>query len=100
MKVRDFIAKDIDVDVYDNVCEELSIAFCGSLKLTDAGERYFAEVLDMDIDYKDGAEYAILDVDGKAWHHNLRIAREFFESAAGYCPVSDYERWFKNDGVS
>lgn len=35
MKVRDFIKQSIDVDVYDDVCEELAIAFCGPMELTD-----------------------------------------------------------------
>ena len=97
MKVRDFIKMDIDIDVYDDVCEELAIAFCGALELTDAGKEHFAEVLDYDmVVYEDG-EYsvAICCVDGDKWKRRLRKAEEFFDSAAGYCAVSDYERWFK-----
>ena len=35
MKIKDLLEMEIDVDVYDNVCEELAIAFCGATKLTE-----------------------------------------------------------------
>ena len=85
MKVREFIGLPIDVDVYDNVCEELGIAYCGAYKLTDAGEARFEEVMDMDIELDEDNYIAIVDVDGDegVWQHNLHIAKDFFESIAG-----------------
>ena len=46
MKVKDFIElcnrEFLDVDVYDNVCEELGIAYCGdSIELTTEGKEHF-----------------------------------------------------------
>lgn len=96
MKVRKFIGLPIDVDVYDNVCEELGIAYCGAYKLTDAGEARFEEVMDMDIELDEDNYIAIVDVDGDegVWQHNLYIAKDFFESIAGYCTYTDFDRWF------
>ena len=42
MTVREFIKRDDDIDVYDDVCEELGIAFCGPLELTPEGEKQFS----------------------------------------------------------
>ena len=52
MKVKDLIKEEIDVDVYDNVCEELAIAFCGSVELTEYGKKHFhLEILGYFEDY-------------------------------------------------
>lgn len=100
MTVRDLLPMDIDIDVYDDVCEELGIAFCGPMELTEAGANYFAEVLDCECEILSppkgyGYGCVIVHVDGDAWKHKLRVAKEFFESMAGYCPADDYDRWFK-----
>lgn len=97
MKVREFITKEIDVDVYDNVCEELAIAFCGPVKLTDEGEEYFEEVLDYDVAVVKNARQAVavIDVNYVDWRRRLRKAKELFESMAGYCTVSEFDKWFQ-----
>ena len=109
MKVREFIKQEIDIDVYDNVCEELGIAFCGTLKLTDEGNKHFADALDLDIEvaepvtdrYGNVIDYgcAIVDVDGEegVWQKKLKTAIEFFHAAAGDCADTDYERWFEDE---
>lgn len=102
MKVREFIKKEIEIDVYDDVCEDLGIAFCGPLELTEAGKNYFAETLKYDIEILPapagyGYGCAIVKVDGKNWRHKLRNAKEFFDSAAGMCAWDDYEKWFKEE---
>ena len=96
MKVREFIELPIDIDVYDNVCEELGIAYCGAYKLTDVGEAKFGEVMDLDIEVNEQFDYAVVDVDDKEglWQHKLHIAKEFFESIAGYCTYTDFDKWF------
>lgn len=99
MKVRDFIEQEICVDVYDDVCEELGIAFDGPRVLTDAGCKKFAEVLDYDIKLHDNgySTVALVHVDDeseKVWTHKLRKAKEFFEAMAGYCAADDYDKWF------
>lgn len=103
MKVRDLLAQEIDIDVYDDVCEELGICFCGPMKLTEDGERKFAEVMDYEISLTkecDAFICAIVHVDDddeKVWKHRLRKAKEFFHAAAGYCDCEDYDRWFEED---
>lgn len=101
MTVRDLIAQEIDIDVYDDVCEELAIAFCGPMELTAEGEKEFAEVLDYDITIynlsRSGYQVVSVHVDGDDWKKKLRKAKKFFDSAAGYCDVDDYEKWFKEN---
>ena len=42
MKVRDLLKTEIDIDVYDDVCEELGIAFCGAVDENLAHKVYAA----------------------------------------------------------
>ena len=95
MKVKDLISQEIDIDVYDDVCEELGIAFCGPVELTDAGTIEFADVLEYGIEVND--DCAIVNVDSAEgeWQKRLRRAKKFFNAAAGYCSADDYDRWFK-----
>ena len=100
MKLRDFIKLEEDIDVYDDVCEEIGIAFCGAMELTEEGAEHFAEVLDYDMSIDTSGDYAtavvhVDDEDEKTWKHKLRKAKEFFYSAAGYCDADDWDRWFK-----
>lgn len=92
MKVRDLMKQEIDIDVYDNVCEELAIAFCGPMILTEEGEEQFADVLDYDCEIHD--DCVIVDIDYADWKRRLRKACRFFFSLAGYCDCDDYDRWF------
>ena len=99
MKVRDLLPMDVDIDVYDDVCEELAIAFCGPMKLTAEGERKFADVMDYEmklVDYGFGVEATVCvnDDNDRVWRERLAKAKEFFESAAGYCAEEDYDKWF------
>lgn len=102
MTVRDLIQQNIDIDVYDDVCEELGIAFCGPQKLTIEGEKEFADVMDYQVElFNNGCEtIAIVKIDDPedaVWEKRLERAELFFEGAAGYCACSDYDRWFAND---
>lgn len=100
MKVKDFIQQEIDIDVYDDVCEALGIAFCGPLSLTDAGREKFAEVMEYDIEQSDCcAVVSVDDPDDRTWKHRLAKACEFFEAAAGYCAADDYDTWFFTEEV-
>ena len=101
MTVRDLLPMEIDIDVYDDVCEELGIAFCGPVKLTEDGARKFADVLDYELtlvphSYGGYPAYIVHvdDAEDAVWEDRLAKAKEFFEAAAGYCPVDDFERWF------
>lgn len=100
MKVRDLLSMDVDIDVYDDVCEELGVAFCGPIELTDAGMEAFGEVLDYDCEELAppcgyGLGCVIVHVDGENWKHKLHMAKELFESLAGYCAFDDYGKWFR-----
>ena len=95
MKIREFINREDDIDVYDDVCEALGIAFCGPLKLTAEGKREFADVLDYDIDADEAYCCATVHIDGPDWKSRLKRAKTFFYAAAGYCADSDYQKWFK-----
>ena len=101
MTIRELIQQDIDIDVYDDVCEELGIAFCGSQELTEEGKREFADIMEYQVIINPhsygGYPAAIIcidDPDDAVWKHRLSRVKLFFESAAGYCPESDYEKWF------
>ena len=102
-----------DIDCYDDVTEELGLAFCNpfdddnvhlwSEYLTEEGMNKFAEVLfyPMHINpYDYGYDYpcAIIEIDGddgEAWEERLNKASEFFGACAGYCSCEDYDKWFK-----
>lgn len=105
MKVRELLKMDIDIDVYDNVTEELAVAFCGPMELTEAGIRRFGEVLDywVELTNKGGYIYAIVAVDDPddedGWERKLELAKELFEGMAGLCSATDYELWFKDTGA-
>lgn len=101
MTIRDLINQDIDIDVYDDVCEELGIAFCGPQELTEEGKREFEDIMDYEVVINPksygGLPAAIICIDDEedaVWKHRLKRAKTFFYSAAGYCSVSDYEKWF------
>lgn len=85
--------KDIDIDVYDDVCEDLAIAFIGPVKLTPEGEKRFKEVLGYQVEL--GDRTVIVKCDGENWKKKLHNAKELFHSAAGYCPESEYRMYFE-----
>ena len=99
MKVRDLIEQEICVDVFDDVCEELYIAMDGPICLTEDGEKKFSEVLDYGVKLHFNGQdiVGIVNVDDEEgkWQKKLEKAKCFFESAAGYCSVEEYEKWFK-----
>ena len=102
MTVRDFIAQDIEIDVYDNVTDGIGVCFIGPMELTDEGEKHFKKLLDLDIEINndpgwqfENAYVLIDDDDGDAWKERLEMAKEFFYAAAGYCAEDEYRLWFK-----
>ena len=76
MKVKDLLV--IDIDVYDNVVEELGIAFCGAMELTDEGKEKFADVLEYDIEINEDYGVAIVDIDYDDWEDRLKKAKRLF----------------------
>ena len=102
MKVKDILEQEICIDVYDNVCEELGIAFDGPMELTEVGREKFAEVLEYDVQlhYNGADTVAIVDVDDKdddEFERKLAAAKELFESMAGFCTVDEWKLWFKEE---
>ena len=99
MTVRDLIEQEICVDVVDDVCEELYIAMDGPIRLTPEGVKEFNDVLHYgaELHFNGSDIVGIINVDGPegVWQKKLRRAKKFFEGAAGYCTVEDYERWFE-----
>lgn len=100
MKVRDLLSMDVDIDVYDDVCEELGIAFCGAYELTDEAKEHFAEALDYEVEFhNNGASIVAIvhvdDPDEDVWESRLEKAIELFYSLAGYCAADDYDKWFR-----
>lgn len=94
MKVKDLITQEVDIDVYDDVCEELSVAFCGPMTLTPEGQEKFEEVLEYDVELSDDHAIVKVDAPGDEWKRRLALAKEFFEGAAGYCSAANYDKWF------
>ena len=94
--IRDLLLMDVDIDVYDNVCESLAIAFCGPMNLTEEGEEHFKDVLDLPVSIYTDDNVAIIDVDDSegVWQKKLKGAKELFYALAGYCSVTDYDTWF------
>ena len=92
MKVKELITQDVDVDVYDNICESIAIAFVGPIELTETGKEQFGETLDLEVEISgDTATVIIPETD---WTHKLKNAKQFFYAAAGYCSIENTEKWF------
>ena len=94
MKVRDLITMDMDIDVYDDYDERLGIAYCYGYRLTKEGEKHFAKALDMEIKIHNTAVFQAATVHcdtGK----EASIAKEFFDSLAGFCPADEFDKWFE-----
>lgn len=98
MKVKDLLEQDVDIDVYDNVCDELAVCFVGPMELTDAGKKHFAEALEFDVSLSN--DHVTIDVDDEdedEFERKLAMAKELFEGMAGYCSVDEWKQWFKED---
>ncbi|MBR3389492.1 MAG: hypothetical protein IKG83_03160 [Prevotella sp.] len=92
MKVKEFIKGEYDIDVYDDMTEELGICAVCPIELTDEGKQFFGDVLEMSIELYEDEAVAVVHVEDE---QELRRAKKFFYSAAGYCGEKDYDKWFK-----
>ena len=92
IKVKDLLEQSVCIDVYDDVCEELAIAFDGPQELTEEGKKHFAEVLEYEVQFV--SDVVIVCIDGRGWEKRLEKAKELFYGMAGYCSVEDWDRWF------
>lgn len=75
MKVRDLIEQEISIDVYDDFCDEIAIAFDGPLVLTHEGEWHFWDVLNYEVKlYSHGGDiHAVVCVDDE--NEEVRVRR-------------------------
>lgn len=100
MTVRNFIKLSADIDIYDDVCEELGVAFCGPMGLTEKGEIYFKEILPLRVTiYTDDRGYStavlhIDDPDERLWKRRLKLAIDMFYGMAGYCDEETFNELF------
>lgn len=98
MTIREFIKQDIDIDVCDNVYDRYYCAFCGPIHLTAEGEKFFADVLDYEIEQYVNECVAIVDIDYyEDYGEAHRKAKYFFQSVAGYCEEDLWDKWFYFD---
>jgi hypothetical protein len=98
MKVRDLVKMpDMDLDVCTDMTDDEISAFV-SCELTEEGERHFAEVLDCDCEITEDQSYVIVSV-GDSLPLNRKV-RIFFNSMAGYCSCSNWDKWFKSEEES
>lgn len=102
MKVKEFIKLNADIDVYDDVCEEVAICFCGPMMLTEEGKEHFDYVLnclEIELDFSGSIKTAEIKCHNEFFpeeldEFNIEKANEFFCSAAGYCADEDFQKWF------
>ena len=97
MKVKELLTMDVDIDVLDDICDALEIAFVGPAKLTDEGLKEFADVLEYEVKLHEDDGYCIIPCDDDPsvkWRTKLHKAAELFYALAGYCSAKDYDKWF------
>lgn len=91
--IREFIAMDIDIDVYNDVYDEEGIAYCGPTFLTPKGEEDWGDVLEYSIEICDDTAIILIDRYNDYEHRALR-ASAFFWAIAGYCSSDKFDSWF------
>lgn len=98
MTIRDLLAMNIDIDVYDADTDGIGIAYCGPTGLTAAGAEYFKDVLDYEVEFVNGTyagDIAVVHIpDNVDYDEMLEKTEELFGSLAGYCSESDWDNWF------
>lgn len=98
MTIRDLLAMNIDIDVYDADTDGIGIAYCGPTGLTAAGAEYFKDVLDYEVEFVDGTyagDIAVVHIpDNVDYDEMLEKTEELFGSLAGYCSQKDWDNWF------
>lgn len=82
--------EDVDVDVCDDYDERCFIAYCGGYDLTDEGVKKFSDALDVTITgFRSG--FVTLHCESE---EQAEACKEFFNSVAGFCGESDFDKWF------
>jgi len=77
-----------DKDIYVSGIDSIAVvASCHGVKITPEGEKQWGKVLD-------GAYVEDCYIENKT-----KSSWKFLASLAGYCPASDYEKWFEGDNA-
>ena len=114
LKVKDIFRLPLFVDVYENIADEIGIAFVneGGDPLTDEGKKHFAVALefpiarlDKDILVIDSEKYfndKQIYIDGYSFEGDdlppqLQNVKDLFWYYAGYCSTEDYKKYFKGE---
>lgn len=96
MKLEEMLTGiDFDVDVCDDYMDDLDVAFCPPICLTEAGREKFKDILDLDVRVNKSHSYALVLIDDKencGYLHKMLV--DFVWSLAGYCSDSDWNKWF------
>lgn len=93
MTVKDLLdVEDVSMDVCDDYDERCYIAYESGYTLTDAGREQFANAFDVPITMiRDGIITLHCATSKKA-----QACKDLFESLAGFCSVSDFDKWFED----
>lgn len=92
MTIKQFLAQNIDIDVYDDTVEELGVAFVGPQVLTPTGVEHFKPIFDLVVDVFNNC--AIIHLSDEGWEGELDLCKELFLGSAGFIPNSLYDKWF------
>lgn len=86
---------DFDVDVCDDYADDIDVAFCPPLALTDNGREAFKDLLDLDVRVCKSHSYACVLIDNKENCDELhKMLTAFLWGAAGYIPSDEWDELF------
>ncbi len=94
MNVRELVEidKDITVDVYETLCDEIGVAFVSNnTKLTDKGEKHFAPILELLVEIDEDENCCSVQNDDEK---NIPLLKELFWGLAGYMDKKTYDKYF------
>jgi len=94
MKVKDFIKERITIDVCDTYDERCYIAFVGPAALTEQGQDYFRNALNLDIHLPATLHDYTAIVDAST-ADQAEEAKNLFYCLAGFIDDERYERFVK-----
>lgn len=90
MTIRDLLdIPSVSIDVCDDYDERCYIAYDSDMKLTEKGLERFADALDIPIIAL--RDLIVLHCETSK---DAKACKELFEALAGYCTVSEYDKWF------
>ena len=96
MKFKEMLTGiDFDVDVCDDYIDDLDVAFCPPLALTDNGREAFKDILDLDVRVCKSHSYACVLLNDKENCDELhRMLYDFLWGAAGYISDDEWNELF------